>query len=194
MPSEAVPAHTDHVGDPHGLEALRPGLRLLALRSLGSVDAAEEVAQETLARAVVSITKGHPNDPAKIPAFVAGIARHVIVDALRLRQRAVSLEDVPPGSQSSRAADALDALVESGDRSLVQTALASLPAGDRDLLRLCYYEGLAPSEIAARTGEPADRIRKRKSRALERLRSVLPPNFVVWAEAPAPCTSEGPGK
>jgi DNA-directed RNA polymerase specialized sigma24 family protein len=52
-------------------------------------------------------------------------------------------------------------------------ALASLPAVDRELLECCFVQGERVAAIAARTGEPADRIRKRKSRALERMREVL---------------------
>ena len=46
-------------------------------------------------------------------------------------------------------------------------------AADRDLLGLCYFEGLTAVEIADRLGEPPERIRKRKSRAVERLRQAL---------------------
>src|ERR1043166_2172237 len=59
------------------LERLRPGLRLMALRALGTVQAADEAAQEPLARAIVALQNGQPGDPEKIPAFVTGIARHV---------------------------------------------------------------------------------------------------------------------
>jgi DNA-directed RNA polymerase specialized sigma24 family protein len=38
------------------------------------------------------------------------------------------------------------------------------------VLRLSFYEGLAPAEIAERLAEPAPRVRKRKARALDRLR------------------------
>jgi len=46
----------------HELERLRPGLRLMALRALGSVAAAEEAAQETLARAVIAAERAERHE------------------------------------------------------------------------------------------------------------------------------------
>jgi len=155
------------------LEPLRSGLHLLAVRALGTADAAEEAVQETLARAVAALARGQLADPAKLPAFVAGIARHVIVDMLRARRRLVSLDALPSTAHPSHDPDALGALVTAGEQARVRTALVLLTGSDRDLLRLCYVEGLGPGEIAERTGEPPERIRKRKSRAMERLREAF---------------------
>ncbi|PYP61556.1 MAG: hypothetical protein DMD37_13210, partial [Gemmatimonadetes bacterium] len=136
-------------------------------------DAAEEAVQETLARAVAALARDQLADPAKLPAFVAGIARHVIVDMQRARYRSVSLESLPVAAHPSYHPDALKALVLAEERARVRAALVSLSESDRDLLGLCYVEGLAPTEIAERTGEPAERIRKRKSRAMDRLREAF---------------------
>jgi RNA polymerase sigma-70 factor (ECF subfamily) len=148
----------------------------MALRTLGSTDAAQEAVQETLARAVIALGNGQPSDPAKLPAFVAGIARHVLVDMLRARRHVVPLDSLPAAEHPRSdpdAPDALDALVSAAERSRVRNAMAQLAATDRELLRLCYFEGLTPHEIAARLGEPTERVRKRKSRALERLRRAF---------------------
>ncbi len=155
------------------LEPLRQGLHLLAVRALGTADAAEEAVQETLARAVAALARDQLADPAKLPAFVAGIARHVVIDMIRARRRLVSFEALPSTAHPAHDPDALGVLVTAGEKARVRAALALLAESDRDLLRLCYIEGLAPGEIAERTGEPADRIRKRKSRALERLREAF---------------------
>jgi len=155
------------------LEPLRAGLHLLAVRALGTADAAEEAVQETLARAVAALARDQLADPAKLPAFVAGIARHVIADMQRARYRTVSLESLPVTAHPSYHPDTLKALVSAEERAQVRAALVSLSEPDRDLLRLCYVDGLAPTEIAERTGEPAERIRKRKSRAMDRLREAF---------------------
>jgi len=173
-----VTLRAEHAGQECGgaaeaLEHLRPGLELLALRTLGSADASREAVQETLARAVVALANGQPSDPAKLPAFVAGIARHVVVDMLRAARRVVPLDALPAADHPSSNTDALSALVSAAERTRVRDALSHLSAPDRELLRLCYFEGLSPGEIAERLGEPADRVRKRKSRALERLRQAF---------------------
>jgi RNA polymerase sigma-70 factor, ECF subfamily len=164
---------TENESDAASLEPLRQGLHLLALRALGTADAAEEAVQETLARAVAALARGQLAERAKLPAFVAGIARHVVIDVIRARRRLVSLDLLPATAHPAHDPDALGALVTATERARVRTALALLAVADRDLLRLCYVEGLAPGEIAERTGEPPQRIRKRKSRALERLREAF---------------------
>ena len=173
MTLKVVAVETTSATTVEALERLRPGLQLMAVRSLGTVDAAEEAVQETLARAVAALARDQLADPAKLPAFVAGIARHVIVDMQRARYRSVSLESLPVAAHPSYHPDALKALVLAEERARVRAALVSLSESDRDLLGLCYVEGLAPTEIAERTGEPAERIRKRKSRAMDRLREAF---------------------
>ena len=170
-PADVGPGEGDRESE--RLEALRPGLRVIATCALSSADAAEEAVQETLSRAVVALARGQLADPAKLPAFVAGIARHVVTDMLRARGRVVSLERVAAAHHPTTSSDTLDALVTAAERAQVRTALAGLPATDRELLRLCYFEGLTPGEIAERLGEPPERVRKRKSRALERLRRAF---------------------
>jgi RNA polymerase sigma-70 factor, ECF subfamily len=154
------------------LERFRPGLHLMALRRLGSLEAAEEAVQETLARTLVALTQGRPAELDRLPAFVTGIARHVIVDMLRAHARAVPL-DTAAAEHAEAAPDALELLVSAAERARVRAALRLLGAADRRLLRLCYFEGLTPTEVADRLGEPAERVRKRKSRALERLREAF---------------------
>jgi len=161
------------VAGAEALEHFRPGLELLALRALGSLDAAREAVQETLARAIVALQNGQPSDLAKLPAFVAGIARHVSVDMVRAQRRVVSFDTLSADHQLSGETDALSALVSTAERVRVRGALSQLTQPDRELLQLCYYEGLTPGEIATRLGEPSERVRKRKSRALERLREVF---------------------
>jgi RNA polymerase sigma factor (sigma-70 family) len=155
------------------LEHLRPGLQLMALRALGNMAAAEEVAQETLTRALVAVQSGQPRDPDKLPAFVTGIARHVIADTCRDRKRTGSLETLPEGAAALSTPDALSTLISSAEQAAVHAALARLSPEDRELMRLAFFDGLTPGDIAHRLGEPAERIRKRKSRALERLRMAF---------------------
>lgn len=158
--------------DPERFEALRSGLEILAIRALGDPDLAREAAQEALTRATVAWSKGVTTGAGRMGAFVAGIARHVIVDLRRLRARgpALDIDTIPIPSAEP---DPLERLVGADERATVRQAIGRLAAADRELLRLCFYEGMTPAEIGERLGEPAERIRKRKSRALARLREIL---------------------
>jgi RNA polymerase sigma-70 factor (ECF subfamily) len=149
------------------LEVLRAGIRLMALRAFGDPDLADEVAQESIVRAFHSLRSSRPE---RLGSFVAGIARHVIADIIRARPREVPLDNIAPDSVPRTQRDALTILCDASEQAQVRQALALLAREDRDLLRLVFFDGLSPSEIAERLGAPAERIRQRKLRALARLR------------------------
>lgn len=146
------------------------GVRFLALRSLRDSSLADDVAHETILRAMQAVKDENREPITDLVSFIHGIARHVIADFQRHAQRTVPL---PSAELMSGEAHALDLLISKDERVQVRRALRQLSHEDRELLSLCYVRGLTASEIAGRTGEPADRIRKRKSRVMERLRAVF---------------------
>lgn len=159
--------------DAETLDRLSAGLRFIALRSLGDAEAAEEVVQETLARGLVALEDGRLDDPSKLGAYFRGICHHVIVDTIRARQRTTSFDGLPDPPDGNPSNDALHTLISKEQKARVVRALRELPPAARECLRLSFYEGLKPAEVAARLGEPGPRIRKRRSRALQQLREAF---------------------
>ena len=159
--------------EPGTLETLRAGLRLIALRSLSDPDAADEVVQETLARGLTAFEEGRLQNPTKIGAYFRGIARHVIADMLRDRSRTESLAGNAETATGHGHTDALAVLISREDKARVVRALAALDPRSRECLTLSFYEGLTPAQIAKRLSEPAPRVRKRHSRALQYLRAAF---------------------
>jgi DNA-directed RNA polymerase specialized sigma24 family protein len=91
-----------------------------------------------------------------------------------LRARRATPAAVPDVDElSTPNANALDALVRAEDLAAMRRALAELPNADVDLLKRCFVAGESVATIARSTGDPADRVRKRKSRAIARLRHSL---------------------
>jgi RNA polymerase sigma factor (sigma-70 family) len=152
------------------IETLRNGLRIMAMRALGDPDLADDVAQEALLRALNAVTPDCAADAQRLGAFVGGIARHVIAD---VRRRAGRFSGIGIEHRAEESHDALTRLITVEERLLVHQALAALAPSDREIIHDSFFLGLSPTELAARSGEPPDRIRKRKSRALERLRNAL---------------------
>jgi RNA polymerase sigma-70 factor (ECF subfamily) len=154
------------------LSRLRAGIRIMAWGALRDADAAEEVAQETIGRVMQALREERVRRPESLGAFARAIAHHVIVDTLRARRR------IEPLGQNGAEAlacedDSLGSLISAEQATRVAVALERLSAGDREILRLSFFEGLTPQELAQRLREPGARVRKRKERALERLRAVL---------------------
>jgi RNA polymerase sigma-70 factor (ECF subfamily) len=153
------------------LELLRSGIFLMALRALGDREAAEEVAQESLSRAVDVIRS--PAATANLGAYVAGIARHVIADHFRAKERVGSISRTAFEAVRDDSIDPLTVLCSEEAVAGVRDAMAGLAPADRELVTLCYFDDLSPTEIAKRLGVPPERIRQRKLRALQRLRAAF---------------------
>lgn len=176
MPTEPEAAvHADL--SPSDLERLRSGLLIMATRALGDPVAAEEVAQETLVRLLTALAEGRsPDGPGGLGAYAHGIAKHVIADRHRRHERHPT-QPMPsengPAAVRDGTADPLTRLISAEERDRVRRALRRLSAEDREVLRLSFFEGLRPAEIASARGEPPPRVRKRKERALERLRRAF---------------------
>ena len=153
------------------LPLLRRGVWLIGFRELGQAALADDVAQETIVRLFDALARS-PDGVRDLAAFARGIARHVIADMRAAERRAVGL-DVVENAPGRAVDDPLHRVVREEQVARVRAAMATLSRRDYELLRTLYGEDLKPGALASRLGESAERLRKRKSRALERLRSAF---------------------
>jgi RNA polymerase sigma factor (sigma-70 family) len=86
----------------------------------------------------------------------------------RIRQAAPAEPEVP-GHAERVAAD----VTAQAMRTLLDTALAALPAGDRDVLLLIAWEQLSYQEVALALAIPVGTVRSRLHRARAKTRQVL---------------------
>jgi RNA polymerase sigma-70 factor (ECF subfamily) len=102
-------------------------------------------------------------------AWLAVIARHRAIDALRRRRPESDIEDVVVSVEPDLASEA--------DRSRcmakVRGALQAMPSPQRSALEMAYFEGLTHVEISEKTGEPLGTIKTRIRTGLLSLRKVL---------------------
>jgi RNA polymerase sigma factor (sigma-70 family) len=151
------------------IDELMDGLIIMATRRLGNRDDARDAAQETISRLLERVRVGAIGTEAELVPVAWGIARHVVADMLRDRTRSESeFIDVACSKPGP-----LEQIVSLDQRKRVREALDQLADDDRELLRRCFVEGERIGRIAEELGEPAERLRKRKSRALQRLAKVL---------------------
>ncbi|MFF7969617.1 sigma-70 family RNA polymerase sigma factor [Streptomyces sp. NPDC007903] len=146
----------------------------LARRALGNAGEAEDVTQQVFL-GVWRGRAGYRPDRGPLGGWIVGITRRKIFDALAARARrgelvaaaAASLSRTALGSET--AADPETVL----DRVLVRRELGRLPAAQRRVLYLAFYEDLTQPQIAARTGWPLGTVKSHARRGLHRLRSGI---------------------
>jgi RNA polymerase sigma-70 factor (ECF subfamily) len=159
----------------------------LALRIVGEHEAAEDILQESFFQVW---SRAGSFDPARgvFPAWLTTIVRSRSIDHLRRRSARPPLASANGSRANDRWADAPDpgpdvpAIVAERDRRRqVRGALAALPEDQRQVLELSYFGGLTRREIAARLQLPEGTVHTRARLALQKLRSLLEPGFVVEA-------------
>lgn len=139
----------------------------LCMALLGSQADADEATQETLLRAHRAMPTYRAEGTVK--AWLCGIARHVCAHVLETRRkgREVALEIVPDASDG-------DGLAKRQRARAVRDALAKLKPTEREALVLRFVADLSHREIALACNLDEATARKRISRALARLRDVVP--------------------
>jgi RNA polymerase sigma factor (sigma-70 family) len=150
----------------------------LAARVLGSREIAADAVQEAAIAAMTDLDR--LRSPDRFGAWFCGITLNI---ARRwLRQLRYELPGGPPDSASPLPGPA--ELAEAADvAASVRTAIAALPDGQRDAIRLFYLQGLSHREAAAELGISPGAVKAR----LHQARVALAPRLVHVTDHP-----EGP--
>ncbi len=140
----------------------------LCMALLGTQADADEAVQETLLRAhrAMATYRGEGS----IKAWLCGIARHVCAHMLETRRKSRELLEVVPTDGEAR-----DTFEARRKARVLRDALEKLKPSEREAIVLRFVADLSHREIAVACGLDEAAARKRISRALERMRSVLPP-------------------
>jgi RNA polymerase sigma-70 factor (ECF subfamily) len=140
----------------------------VALRVLQDTGAAEDVLQDIFMQlwrnpGAFDASRGN------MAAWLAVIARHRAIDALRRRRPENDIGNVIVSVEPDLASEA--------DRSRamvkVRGALQAMPGPQRSAIEMAYFEGLTHVEIAEKAGEPLGTIKTRIRSGLLSLRKVL---------------------
>ncbi|MFB7248425.1 RNA polymerase subunit sigma-24 [Streptomyces populi] len=142
----------------------------LALRSLGDAAEAEDVTQVVFLAAWRG-RAGFAPERGALAAWIVGITRRKIADALHARTRRADL--VAAAGAVVRTQDRSgepDAVL---DRVLISHELSKLPATQRRVLSLAYYNDLTQTQIAEVTGLPLGTVKSHTRRGLHGLNRHL---------------------
>ena len=162
-------------GEPDAMAELydrySPLVYAMALRVLADTGAAEDVLQEVFMQlwrhpASFDARRG------SLGPWLAVIARHRAIDALRKRRPQTDLEDVAIAIDAD-----LDGDIERACTvEKVRASLHAMPDNQRKALEMAFFEGMTHTEIAALTGEPLGTVKTRIRAALMALRRALSPD------------------
>ena len=140
----------------------------VALRVLADTAAAEDILQEIFMQlwrnpGLFDSSRGN------LAPWLAVISRNRAIDALRRRRPESDIADVIVSVEPDMADEAERARA----MEKVRGALGTMPAAQRMVLEMAYFEGLTHTEIAAKTGEPLGTIKTRIRAGLLALRKAF---------------------
>ncbi|WP_327579834.1 sigma-70 family RNA polymerase sigma factor [Streptomyces sp. NBC_00145] len=144
----------------------------LAYRSLGDSREAEDVTQQVF----LAVWRGRGRYNPQRGAFagwVVGITRRKIADALTARTRRATLASAAKTTLNLAAPPSDNMAGQVLDQVLVRHELTLLPAPQRRVLQLAFYNDLTHTQIAEVTGWPLGTVKSHSRRGLNRLRQRL---------------------
>ncbi|HEY6323885.1 MAG TPA: sigma-70 family RNA polymerase sigma factor [Thermoanaerobaculia bacterium] len=167
-----------------------PTLLALARRVLDNHADAEEVLQEVF---VQVWNRGERYDPARssVSTWLVLIARSRAIDRLRSRkvvertheataQAAIGAMGAMGASgvwEPHTSPEALENVFIHERHERVRREMAALPAEQRQVLEMAFYQGMTQSEIAAKAGLPLGTVKTRTLLAMKKLRNALRPEI-----------------
>ena len=157
--------------DVAAFEALYDGFGRLvygiAARMLGDPAGAEDVTQSVF---LTVWTRPEAFRDGNVGAWLARVTRNRCLDVLRGRA-ARPQGEMPVDVADESALD--DAILARLDGARVRSALALLPAEQREPIEMGFFDGITHEEIARRAGIPLGTIKTRIRTGLRRLRERL---------------------
>jgi RNA polymerase sigma factor (sigma-70 family) len=153
-----------------------PTARALALRILRRPFLADETVQEAFL-ALWRNPQGYERDRGSVRAWLMSTVHHRAVDLVRREEaHRRRMEGALPGPVPEDPAEqAIQAVWVREERAAVRAALEDLPAEQRHVIDLVYFEGLTQSQVAERTGLPLGTVKSRVLLAMRRMRAALGP-------------------
>jgi RNA polymerase sigma-70 factor (ECF subfamily) len=144
------------------LRYLRPVRAMLLARSRNP-DLAADLQQEVMIQAICELRRGHLREPAKLTAFVVGIARNLLNSHYRAAARQPQSLDLP--NDLPDLSSVSDRAEEMEREKQAMHAISNLGSLDKTILQMTLLDGLKPGVIAERLRLKPEVVRQRKLRA-----------------------------
>ncbi len=146
----------------------------LALQVLNDRASAEETVQEVFTKVWRGADEFRP-ERGKFSSWLIGITHHQCIDGLRRRRVRPVMWSTEDESILELATedDPVEAAEYAFERARVRKALSQIPAEQRIVIELAFFEGLTHYEIAARCGDPLGTVKTRLRLGMQKLKGLL---------------------
>lgn len=116
------------------------GIRIIIRRAGGNATVVDDLSQETFRIVIEKIRRGDLREPEKLPGFIRGVARNLVIEHFRRTARRESLTetDEPTELLAHSAPDQLERLLRKERADLVRQVLKEMP-NERDIQVLLRY-------------------------------------------------------
>ncbi|MDA0224756.1 MAG: sigma-70 family RNA polymerase sigma factor [Proteobacteria bacterium] len=151
--------------DADAVVALIPRLRRYARALVGERNAADDLVQDTLERALVKFHLWRPGSDLR--AWLFAIMHNVHVNHVRARREFTAFDDEAPEIPVRATQE-----IALQGRDLGR-AVAQLPEGQREVLLLIVLEDMSYQNVADALGIPIGTVMSRLSRAREKVRNAM---------------------
>jgi RNA polymerase sigma-70 factor, ECF subfamily len=144
----------------------------LILRVVRDSGIAEDLVQETFMR-VWNRVHGFDGERGSLGPWLLAVARNRAIDYLRSAQARHSPAELGQMDHPSLYSEMEGDLLNRDSTRRIQSAMQKLPAQQREVIELAYFEGLSQTEMAERIGQPLGTVKTWVRSALRSLREDL---------------------
>lgn len=154
------------------------------LRIIKNEDIANDIFQETFVKAIQTIRQGRYTENGKFPAWISRIAHNLIIDYYRQEKsenlQSADLEDVDVLNRKELCEATIeDMIISEQIREDVKYLIEELPALQKEVLFMRYYQGLSFKEIAETTKVSINTALGRMRYAIINLRRIAAEKDII---------------
>lgn len=139
-----------------------PAMVAIAHSILNDRDSAEDVAQQSFAKAVYKLSQ--LKNAKQFGSWLSSICRNAAIDLARVNKRYNTVGDLSLVAEEQK---------PTNDTDMVKKAIAQLCDNDREIIYLKFYDGLSYEDISGVLGISKQAINGKLRRAKKRLAVVL---------------------
>ena len=150
------------------------GLSAYVINNSGSRQDAEDVFQETVVNFIDLVQKDKFRGESSVKTFLYSINRHIWLNELKRRNRALAREMKYEKEQETSAADINHAIIDREGREQMMNVLDRLGENCKKILLMFYYENLSVKEMLERLAyENEQVVRNKKYKCMKSLEQLI---------------------